>query len=72
MNDDEDFIHKCHASFLSSNNYEDVSLGSDYDSVKRTVCRNKTIILDLLLNKSMIFEWQVSWLFLVINEIKLS
>ena len=51
MNDDDNFIHKCYAPFLSSNNHEDVSFGSEYDSAKQRSCRNKNIILDLLLNK---------------------
>ena len=32
-----------YAPFLSSNNYEDVSSGSKYNSVKQTVRRNKTL-----------------------------
>ena len=59
MNDDETFIHKYYAPFLSSNNHEDVSSGSEYDSAKRRIRRNINIILDLLLNKSKSFEWQV-------------
>ena len=55
MNYDDNFIHKYYAPFLSSNNYEDVSSGSEYDSAKRRVCHNKNIILDLLLNKSKSF-----------------
>ena len=51
------FIHKYYAQFLSSNNHEDVSYVSEYDSPKRRVCRNKNIILDFLLNKSKSFEW---------------
>ena len=30
MNDDDNFIHKYYAPFLSSNKYEDVSSGSEY------------------------------------------
>ena len=45
---------------------------SEYDSAKQRVCRNKNIILDLLLNKSNIFEWEVSLLFFAINDTKLS
>ena len=52
MNDDENFIHKYYARFLPSNNHEDVSSGSECDSEKRRVRRNKNIISDLLLNKS--------------------
>ena len=55
MNDDENFIHKYYAPFLPSKSYEDVSSGSEYDSVKQRV----RIILDLLLKKSKSFEWQV-------------
>ena len=51
MNDDENFIHKYYAPFLPSKNHEDISSGSEYDSVKRRVRCNKKIILDLLLNK---------------------
>ena len=52
MNDDDSFIHKNYALFLSSKNHEDVSSGSEYDSVKRRVRHNKKFILYLLLNKS--------------------
>ena len=31
MNDDYNFIHKYYAPFLSSNNHEDISSGSEYD-----------------------------------------
>ena len=55
MNDDGNFIHKYYAPFLSSKNNEDVSSGSEYDSAKRRVCRNKMIILDLILNKPKVF-----------------
>ena len=72
MNDDETFIHKYYSPFLPSENNEDVSSGSEYDSSKRRVRRNKNIILDILLNKSKSFEWQVSLLFFVINDKKLS
>ena len=40
MNDDENFIHKYYAPFLPSNNNEDVSSGSEYDSSKQRVLRN--------------------------------
>ena len=50
-NDDENYMHKYYVPFLSSNNHEYLSYGSEYDSVKRRVCFNKNIILDLLLNK---------------------
>ena len=46
MNDDENFIHKYYALFLSSKNCDDVPSGSEYDSAKRRVRRNKNIILD--------------------------
>ena len=32
MNYDDNYIHKYYAPFLSSNNHEDVSSGSEYDS----------------------------------------
>ena len=51
MNDDDNFIHKYYALFLSSKNYEDVSSVSEYDSAKERVFCNGNIILDLLLNK---------------------
>ena len=57
---------------LSSNNYEYVSSVSEYDSAKWIVFRDKKIILDLLLNKLNIFELQVSLLFFVLNDKKLS
>ena len=34
MNDDGNSMHKYYAPFLSSNNLEDVSSGSEYDSTK--------------------------------------
>ena len=61
MNDDANFIHKYYAPFLQSNNHEDISSGSEYDSAKRRIRHNKKIILNLLLNKAKIFEWQVSF-----------
>ena len=72
MNDDENFIHKYYAPFLSSKNHEDVSSGSRYDSAKRRVFCHKNIILDLLLNESNSFEWEVSLLFFVLDDNKLS
>ena len=72
MNDDETFIHKYYAPFLPSNNNEDVSSGSEFDSEKQILRCNKNIILDLLLDKSNIFKWQLSFLFFVINDTKLS
>ena len=72
MNDDENVIHNYYATFLPSKNNKGVSSGSEYDSAKRRVRRNKNIILDLLLNKSKSFEWQVPLLFFVINDTKLS
>ena len=56
MNEDGNFIHKYYAPFLISNNNEDVSSGSEYDSEKQIVHRNKKIIMDLLLKKSKSFE----------------
>ena len=41
MNDGENVIHKYCAPFLPSENNEDVSSGSEYDSAKRRVSRNK-------------------------------
>ena len=72
MNDDETFIHKYYAPFLPSNNNEDVSSGSEFDSEKQILRCNKNIILDLLLDKSNIFKWQLSFLFFVLNNRKLS
>ena len=46
MNDDNNFIHKYYAPFLSPNNYADVSSGSEYDSVKQRVFHHKKIIFD--------------------------
>ena len=37
MNDDDNYMHKYYATFLSSNNHEDVSSRSEYDSAKRRV-----------------------------------
>ena len=51
MNDDDTFIQKYYAPFLSSNNHEDASSGSEYDPAQRRVCRNKKSVFDLLLNK---------------------
>ena len=50
-NDDDNFIHKYYAPFLSSKNHKDVPYGSEYYSEKQSVCRHKDIILYLLLNK---------------------
>ena len=63
MNNDKNYIYKYYAPFLSSKNHEYVSPGSEYDSSKRRVSHQKNIILDLLLDKSNSFEWQVSLLF---------
>ena len=57
MNDDGNFIHKYYAPFISSNNHEYVSSGSEYDLAKQRVRHNKNILSDLLLNKSNSFEW---------------
>ena len=72
INNDEHFIHKYYVPFLPSKNNEDVSSKSEYHTAKRRVRRHKKIILDLLLNKPKSFEWQVSFLFFVINDTKLS
>ena len=65
MKDDDNFTHHYYyAKFLSSMNHEDVSSGSEYVPAKRRVRHNKNIILDLLLNKSKIFQWQISLLLL--------
>ena len=58
MNDEDNYIHKYCAPFLSSKNHEYVSSGSEYDSEKRRVRHQKIIILDLLLHKSKGSEWQ--------------
>ena len=63
MKYDDDFIHKYYSQFLSSENHEDLSSKSEYESVKRRVFHHKQNSLDLLLNKSNIFKWQVSLLF---------
>ena len=72
INDDDSYIHNYYAPFLSSNNHEDLSSGSEYDSAKWRVCCNKNMILDLILNKSRSFEWQVTLLFFVLNDNKFS
>ena len=72
MNDDDNYIHKYYAPFLSSNNYEDVFLGTEHDSEKWMVCRQKNAILDLLLKKSKSFEWHISFWFFSLNNKKLS
>ena len=43
INDDDNFIHKYYASFLSSKNHEGVSSRSEYDWTKRRVHRNKKL-----------------------------
>ena len=55
MKYDENFIYTYYIPFLSSNNNEDASSGSEYYSEKQRFYRNKNIILDLLLNKSKSF-----------------
>ena len=50
INDDENSTQKYYAPLSPSKNNEYVSSGSEYDSAKRRVRRNKNIILDLLLN----------------------
>ena len=72
MNYYKNYIHKYYALFLLSKNHKDVSSGSEYDSAKKRVSRQKNNILDLLLNKSNIFEWNVSLLFFVLGDSKLS
>ena len=42
MNNDNNFIHKYYAPFLLSNNHEDISSGSEYNSEKQIVCRQTT------------------------------
>ena len=49
MNDDDNYIHKYYAPFLSSKNHDDVSSGSEYYSEKGRVCRQKNNILGLLI-----------------------
>ena len=51
MNDDDGYIHKYHAQFLLSNNNEDLSSGSEYDSAKQKAVCQKNIILGILLNR---------------------
>ena len=43
INDDDNYMHKYYAPYLSSKNNEDLSSGSEYDSAKRRVHRNKTL-----------------------------
>ena len=43
MNNDEHFIHKYYAPFLSSKNHEDVSYRSEYDSSKRKFRNHKAL-----------------------------
>ena len=71
MNDEKNYIHKYYAQFLSSNNHSYVYSGSEYYSEKRRICRQKNIILDLLLKKLKSFEWQES-LLIFLNNKKLS
>ena len=68
MNDDDNFMHKYYAPFLSSKNHADVSYGSEHVSSKRRFCCHKNIILDLLLNISKSFEWHISLLFFVLGD----
>ena len=43
MNDNDNYMYKYYAPFLSSSNHEDVSSGSEYDSAKLRVRRNKIL-----------------------------
>ena len=43
MNDYDNYMHKYYAPFLSSENNEDVSSGSEYDSAKQKFRRQKTL-----------------------------
>ena len=45
MNNDDNFICKYYAQFLSSKNHEDVSSGSEYDSSKRRFHHNKKLFI---------------------------
>ena len=49
MNDEDNYNHKYSAPFLSSNNHEYVSSGSEYDSAKQRVSCQKNATFDLLL-----------------------
>ena len=69
INYDNNYIHKYYASFLSSKNNEDLSLGSEYDAEKQICFRLKNIILVLLLKQSNSFKCQVSLLLLLLAEI---
>ena len=52
--------------------YEDVSTETEYDLTKRRFCRQKIVILDLILKNPKIFKCQVLLLFFVLNDRKLS
>ena len=67
MKDHDNFIHKYYLPLFWSNNHEDVSSGSEYDSAKLTVRRQKNVILDLILNKSKSFESQISLILFFLN-----
>ena len=40
MNDDDNYMHKYYAPFLSSKNHGNLFFGSEYDSAKGRVCCN--------------------------------
>ena len=44
MKYDDNFIYKYYGPFLSSKNHQDLSFGSEYDSVKRKVRRKENIL----------------------------
>ena len=72
MNDDNNIFLKYYAPLLSWNIQEDVSKGTEYESVKHIFCLHKNVILGLLLNKSKSVECEVSLIFFVANNNKLS
>ena len=59
MNKDENYIYDNYAKILLSKIHKYLSSGTEYYSAKQRVRHQKTIILDLLLKKPNIFEWQI-------------
>ena len=55
INDKDNYMHKYYEPFLSSKSNKYISSGSEYDSAKGRFCRQKKIILNLLLKKSKSF-----------------
>ena len=64
----DNYIHKYNSPFLSSKDNKDVSSGSEYDSEKYRVRRQKNLFWGILLKKSKSFECNLSLLFFVINK----